>query len=159
MRTFVSDERPYPRRRDDWEGCERKAGELLAERARRYPDLVAQQKLDADAAERGLRVMGAIVKLWGCIVDRQDLPAIVDCEVELGASFAEMQAEITGTRARLGNIARQYPGDSEKRADAEYGHALWWHLQPVAPGALPHIWIAYGYAQHERAKIRQGRAA
>jgi len=159
LRTFASDVTPWPKRRDDWEACARLAGELLEQRQQLYPGLVERQKLTANQAERGLRVMGAIVKLWQVVLACQDLPAPNDCAAALGASLAEMQTEIAGSRDRLGQLAGRSEADGGDLHNAELGEALWWHLQPVSDGGPPHIWIPHGLAQWQRSRPKRGRAA
>jgi hypothetical protein len=159
LRTFASDVTPWPKRRDDWEECARFAGDLLDQRRQLYPAVIERGKMTADQAERGLRVMGAIADLWQRIAAGDDIPAPIDCAADLGASLAEMQAEIAGSRDRLRQLAARPGADGGARRDAELGEALWWHFQPVAPGALPHIWMAHCHAQWLRSRPRRGRAA
>jgi hypothetical protein len=159
LRTFASDVTPWPKRRDDWEGCARLAGELLGQRQQQYPGLVERQKLSPDQAERGLRVMGAIARLWEQIAAGEDIYAPNDCLAAFGASLAEMQAEIATSRDRLRQIAARPEADGNALRNSEFGEALWWHLQPITDGSLPHIWIAHNHARWERAQTRRGRAA
>jgi hypothetical protein len=159
LRTFASDVTPWPTRRDDWEACARLAGDLLEQRQKLYPSLVERDKLTADQAERGLRVMGAIVKLWQIVLACEDLPGPADCEPRLGATLADMQREIAGSRERLRQLADRPEAGSDDRRNAEVGEALWWHLQPTSEGAPPHIWIPHGLAQWQRSRPKRGRAA
>jgi hypothetical protein len=159
LRTFASDVTPWPKRRDDWEACARLAGDLLEQRQKLYPSLVEREKLTADRAERGLRVMGAIVKLWQIVLACEDLPAPNDCAPRLGAPLDELQREIAGSRDRLCQLADRPEASAADRRNAEVGEALWWHLQPTSEGAPPHIWTAHGHGQWVRNRPKQGRAA
>lgn len=158
IRTFASDVHPYPRRRDDWEGIARLAAKLLEQRRQRYPRQIELGNLTQDQADRRIRVMAAIDALWSRVIDRVDLPHPLDCAADLGASLPEMQAEAASARDRLVQFAAARPDDRDAVADRDHGEALWWHLQPVARGAVPHIWQAHGHAQWELARSR-GRSA
>jgi hypothetical protein len=159
MRTFASDVTPWPKRRDDWEACARLAGELLEQRQQFYPALVERQKLTAAQAERGLRIMGAIARLWEQVAAGDDIYSPSDCLAAFGASLDEMQAEITTSRDRLHQIAARPDADGDAQRNAELGEALWWHLQPITDGSPPHIWMAHSHARWERGRSRRGRAA
>jgi len=98
--------------------------------------------------------MRAIVTLWRHVAEGLDLPALLDCETSLGATLTEMQAEAKNARDRLRQIAKERPDDRDAGSAAEFGEAVWWHLQPIASGSLPHIWVAHEYAQHLRARSR-----
>jgi hypothetical protein len=119
LRTFASDVTPWPKRRDDWEACARLAGDLLEQRQKLYPSLVEREKLTADRAERGLRVMGAIVKLWQIVLACEDLPAPNDCAPRLGAPLDELQREIAGSRDRLCQLADRPEASAADRRNWE----------------------------------------
>jgi hypothetical protein len=159
MRTFASDVRPYPARRDDWEGCHRLTSRILADRQAQDPVSLDRGRLTEEQVKTRARIAGALVKLWGRVLDLQALPAEPDCHHDLGASLTELRAEVQTIRERTERVRAANPEHPDARADAAIGEALWWHLQPLAPQSLAHIWIAQDYARFERAQQRAQRRA
>lgn len=159
MRTFASDVRPYPARRDDWEGCHRLAERILADRQAKDPASLERGRLTEEQVKNRARIACALVTFWNRVLDLQPLPAVPDCHLDLGASLTELRAEVQALRDRTARVRAATPDDLEANADASIAAALWWHLQPVAPGSLPHIWIAQDYAMFERAQHRAQRRA
>lgn len=159
LRTFASDVSPYPRRRDDWEGIARLAARLLDQRRLRYPRQVELGRMTQAEADRRIRIMAAIDALWSRVIDRLELPWLWEWHAALGAGLDEMQAEAASARDVLAQLAAANPDDRDAAAAREHGEALWWHLQPVAPGGFPHIWVAHDHAMWELARSRSRPAA
>ncbi len=159
MRTFASDVRPYPARRDDWEGCHRLAERILFDRQAQDPVSLEHGRLTEEQVKTRARIAGALVTLWNRVLDFQALPAELDCSEDLGASLDELRVEMQALRKWKQAALAADPSHPDARADAAIAEALWWHLQPIAPQSLSHIWIAQDYARFERSQQRAQRRA
>ena len=152
---------PYPARRNDWPRLAAMAAQLLAQREERYPALVDAGRLDPHVADRGRRVMRAIAEQWRRVTTREPLSAPLDYGADLGASWAEMLADLASAATRAAQIAAKAPDDRQLREQADLTRALHWHQQPAVDGCeFPHIWQAHDLALYEhRALDQRGQAA
>lgn len=151
--TFVGNG-PYPRRRGDWADLGRTANQLLSEREKGYPAMVAAQKLDQALANARIRVMRAVVAIWRAVLNDEALPEPIDFQARFGATWEEMRDDLGRAAVRARDLARKQRDNRDAAVQAELVEALAWQHQPVCAGSGPHIWLSHDYHQWER-----GRAA
>ncbi|WP_374294147.1 hypothetical protein [Sphingomonas sp.] len=147
--SFAGD-RPLPRRRGDWAGIGRMAAQLLDQREKGYPAAIEAKKLTPDDAERGLRIMRAIVALWRMALEPRDLPQPADYRDAFGATWEEMRDDAMRVAGGAWQRARRDPEDADLAAQAELAEALAWQHRDVCGSAGPHVWLAHDYEQWER---------
>lgn len=148
---------PYPARRDDWEGLAAEASALHEGRVAGYPRQVEQGALGQDEADAGIRRAAAIAELWHRVASAADLPEWQDWPAEFDASWPELHRELHRVATDAARRAATLPGDAAAQRRAEHMAALAWHLH--AYGNDPHISVAHGFAQYERRRAAQRRAA
>jgi hypothetical protein len=151
--TLVSDA-GFPPRRADLADIATTAVNLLKQRETGYPKAVEEKKMTQDAADRGLRIMAGVAKLWRLVIDAAPLPDPSEWLATFATGWEEMREETAVVAQRARQMARNNPDQRQLRVQAELAEALAWHHQPVAAGSGPHIWLAHEYNLWER-----GRAA
>ena len=147
--TFVGND-PYPRRRGDWADLGRAAAQLLAEREKGYPAMVAAQKLAQALADARIRVMRAVVAIWRVVLNDDALPEPNEFQAHFGATWEEMREDLDRAAARARELARRHRDNRDAAVQAELVEALAWQHQPVCAGSGPHTWLSHDYQQWER---------
>ena len=147
--TFVGNG-SYPRRRGDWADLGRTAVQLLSEREKGYPAMVAAQKLDQVLADTRIRVMRAVVAIWRTVLNDDALPEPSEFQAHFGATWEEMREDLDRAAARARELARKHRDNRDAVVQAELVEALAWQHQPVCAGSGPHIWLSHDYQQWER---------
>jgi hypothetical protein len=107
------------------------ATRLFADRERSYPALVERGRLEARAAEAGLRCAGALVGQWRWIVDRAypPLPAMDEATGgHFGAPASEFAADLARATTRARDLAGRR-GDEQLVLLADCYAALTWLQQ------------------------------
>ncbi|MEK9211511.1 hypothetical protein [Sphingomonas sp. 2378] len=148
--TFASDARPaYPRLRDQWSQLAQASEQFLADRRTKDPAAVGKGIMKPDDARQRERVMAAVVAIWRDVESLAELEMPAEWPHLYGASLSEIQADLRSVAKATAALARD-------RTMIECAAALAWQFEPVAPGALPHIWIA---ADHVLFMARTDREA
>lgn len=147
--TFVGNG-PYPRRRGDWADLGRTAVQLLTEREKGYPALIAAGTLDQAQAGNRIRVMRAVVAIWRTVLNDDRLPEPTDFHAQFGATWEEMRDDLARAAMRARELAQRQQGNRDAAVQAELVEALAWQHQPVCAGSGPHIWLSHDYNQWER---------
>lgn len=109
-----------PRFAEQWDWLREQAERRLAQREARYPDLVAAGKLAEAEAERGLRIMRAIVADWQFATFLEGEPG--DDATPLEKS-RELAALVTDWRAHV----EKAPDDEQRIETLEAVETLLWH--------------------------------
>lgn len=108
------------------------ARQLLVDRERNYPDLVAGGKLTAQAAGNGIRCARALYAQWCWIVDPA-CPPLPPFDEGTGGSFgapsSEIAADLARTAARTSKLAAKSPDEPLLATLAESYAALAWCQQ------------------------------
>lgn len=107
------------------------AARLLTDRERSYPPLVERGRLEASAAEAGLRCGRALVAQWRWIVDRTNpsLPAMDEATGgHFGAPASEIAVDLARATARARDLAGRR-GDEQIVLLADCYEALTWLQQ------------------------------
>ncbi|MDF2494535.1 hypothetical protein [Sphingomonas sp.] len=105
---------------------------LLTDRERSYPPLVERGRLEASAAEAGLRCGRALVAQWRWIIDRANplLPAMDDATGgHFGAPASEIAADLARATARARDLAARRDDDRQLMLLADCYAALTWLQQ------------------------------
>lgn len=152
--TFVGNG-PYPRRRGDWADLGRTAAQLLAEREKGYPALIATGTLDQVKADGRIRVMCAVVAIWRAVLNDEALPEPADFPTRFGATWEEMREDLDRAAARARELARRHRDNRDAAVQAELVEALAWQHQPVCAGSGPHIWLSHDYRQWEKRRAAE----
>lgn len=147
--TFVGNG-PYPRRRGDWADLGRTAVQLLSEREKGYPAMIAAEKLDQALADARIRVMRAVVAIWRTVLNDEPLPEPADFQARFGATWEEMREDLDRAAVRARELSRKHRDNRDAAVQAELVEALAWQHQPVCTGSGPHIWLSHDYQQWER---------
>lgn len=151
---------PYPPLRNMWPRLAETAKDLLVQRQQGYPAEVRDGRMTEAEAQRGERIMKAVVAQWRLVVTGKPLPDIDDYPATLGATPEEMRAELARIAARAWHRAHAAPDDAKLADLARLTAALAWQQTPCAKGcAFPHIWQAADFARYEATIPRRGRRA
>ncbi|WP_156361021.1 hypothetical protein [Sphingomonas sp. Leaf257] len=134
--TFASDARPaYPRLRDQWSHLAQASEQFLADRRAKDPAAITKGVMKPDEARQRERVMAAVVAIWRDVETLSELEKPSEWPHLYGASLPEIQVDLRGVAKATAAVGRD-------RTMIECAAALAWQFEPVAPGSLPHIWIA-----------------
>lgn len=93
------------------------ARQLLVNRERNYPDLVAGGQLGPAAAEAGLRCARALYAQWCWIVDPNS-PPLPSFDMQAGGYFGAPSSEIAADLARTAERAGRHAAKSSDEPDA-----------------------------------------
>jgi len=157
--TFISNA-PYPPLRNAWARLTETAKDLLVQRQQGYPVEVREGRMTQAEAERGERIVKAIVAQWRTVMSAKPLPHLADYAAELGAAPEEMRAELALIAARAAQRAARAPDDRKLLDLARLTAALTWQQTPCTDAcAFPHIWQAADFALYEASLPRRQRAA
>nr|WP_241488518.1 hypothetical protein [Sphingomonas sanguinis] len=97
----------FPPRRADLEDIATTAINLLKQRDAGYPKAVEEKKMTQDAADRGLRIMAGVAKLWRLVIDAAPLPDPSDWLGSFATGWEEMREETAVIAHRARQMARK----------------------------------------------------
>lgn len=149
---------PYPPLRNMWPRLASVTRDLLVQRQQGYPVEVREGRMTQAEADRGERIMKAVVAQWRMVDGAQPLPPPDDYRTAFGADQEEMRAELALVAGRA--AARAIGSEDRKLVDlARLTAALAWQQTPCVEGcAFPHIWQSADFALFEAQRPRR-RAA
>lgn len=136
-----------PRLADQWSQLAQAAEQLLAARRAKDPASIAKRRMTPDDARQRERVMAAVVAIWRDVERLQELVEPIDWPRLYGASWDEILIDLRG-------VAKATTASADQTI-AGCAIALSWHFEPIAPGALPHIWLAADHVRHTAARDRE----
>ncbi len=141
-----------PGNRADRRRIARKVAQLLAQREARYPALVADGKMTALEAERGLEAMRALDAQWRWAVDPAEPPLDGNSFSPFGADVLALAAETRTIAERARQLAARTPDDADAAETAELCEVIaWWqHVGYAAPRIVEQVMLERRVPEHPR---------